>query len=138
MPSIVYDSMVDDMARGTIGFITDSFKVMLVDATYTPDKAVHVRRSDVTGEVAGVGYTAGGAGVTVTVGTDLALNRTDIELGAAQWPSATITAAGAVYYDSRGGPPEDDELVAYIAFGGDVVSVGGLFALELSTVRIQN
>jgi len=138
MPSLVYDSMVDDMARGAIAFDTDSFKVMLVDATYVPDKAGHTRRDDVTGEVTGVGYTVGGADVTVTVGTDLVLNRTDIGLGGAQWPAATITAAGAVYYDSRGGVSGEDELVAYIDFSGDVVSVGGLFALEPSTVRIQN
>jgi hypothetical protein len=136
--SIAYDSTVDDMAKGTIAFATDSFKVLLVTAAYTPDKAAHARRSDITGEVIGAGYTAGGAAAGVIVTTDLVEHHTDIALGGASWPTSTITAAGAVYYDSRGGPPEDDELVAYIDFGGDIISVSGNFALEPSTVRIQN
>lgn len=138
MPSIVYNSMVDLMAKGTIAFGSDSFKVLLVDSTYVPDKAAHTRRSDVTGEVNGIGYTAGGVAASVTVSTDVVADRTDIGLGGANWPAATVTAAGAVYYDSRGGAPEDDEVVAYIDFNGDVIAVGGLFALESSTVRIQN
>lgn len=138
MPSVIYDATVDGMAKGSIQFATDAFRVMLVTGAYLPDKAAHARRSDITGEVVGAGYTAGGAPAAVTVTTDLVENRTDIDLDGATWPASTITAAGAVYYDSRGGAPEDDELVAYIDFGGDVSSGSGLFTLQPSTLRIQN
>jgi hypothetical protein len=138
MPSIIYDSMVDAMASGSIAFATDSFKVLLVNATYTPDKAAHTRRSDINGEVIGDGYTAGGLSIGVVVTTDLVENHTDIALDGATWPASTITARGAVYYDSRGGAPGNDELICYIDFGADIVSSAGNFILEPSTVRIQN
>lgn len=137
MVSLVYDAAIDAMAAGTIAFAADTFRVMLVDATYAPNKATHATRGDVTGEVTGTGYTAGGASIAATV-TSAVDGQTDIGLAGAGWPVSTITARGAVYYDSRGGAASADELVAYIDFGGDIVSVAGLFSLQPSTVRIQN
>lgn len=138
MSSFVYDAAVDAMAKGQIAFAVDSFRVLLVTSAYAPDKAGHSRRSHVTGEAAGSGYTAGGAAAGVVVVTDLVAGQTDIEFDGADWPASTITARGAVYYDSRGGSASGDELVAYIDFGRNVVSVAGLFALQSSMVRITN
>lgn len=138
MASLIYDSTPDLMAKGTLAFAEDTFRVLLVTAAYTPDKATHTRRSDIVGEVMSDGYSSGGADIAVTVSTDTSLHRTDIALGGAEWPGSTITARGAVYYDSRGGAPEDDELVCYIDFLGDVTSIAGLFKLEPSAVRIAN
>jgi hypothetical protein len=138
VPSLVYDSMPDDMARGDIAFDTVDIRVMLVTSGYVADKAAHTRRSDITGEVSGTAYSPGGEPVAVTVTTDTVASRTDIALGGADWPASTITAAGAVYYVSRLGLPNNDELIAYIDFGGDIVSISGLFQLQPSTVRISN
>lgn len=144
MASIIYNSCLDDAARGLIDFDTDSFKVMLVNATYDviadeTKKDSHTKRSHATAnEIAGTGYSAGGASATVTVTKDTANNRVDIELGAASWPASTITAEGAVYYKSRGGADTADELVAYIDFGGPIISTNGTFSLSASTIRIQN
>lgn len=144
MTSIIYNSFWDDLARGLIDADTDTFKVMLVNATYDAvadetKKDSHLKRSSVTAnEISGTGYTAGGTAATVTVTKDTANNRVDIGLGAASWPTATITAEGAVYYKSRGGADTNDELVAYIDFGGPITSTAGTFALTASTVRIQN
>ena len=135
--SFVYDSGAEGLALGTVAFGIDNFKVLLVGSGYTPDKAAHTRRSDVTGEVAGAGYTAGGAAVTIVIDTT-GVSQTDIELGGASWPLSTISATGAVYYDSRGGDPENDELVAYIDFGGAISSLAGLFALQQSVIQIHN
>jgi hypothetical protein len=65
-------------------------------------------------------------------------DRVNISLGAISIPSATITAHAAVYYKHRGGASSADELVAYIDFGGDIVSTNGTFALSASTLRKQN
>lgn len=138
MTSFVYDAAVDGMAKGEIAFAVDSFRVLLVSGAYIPNKATHAKRSDVIGEVSGTGYTAGGKAIGVVVVTDLTENRTDISLDGADWPGSTITARGAVYYDNRGGAATDDELIAYIDFNSNVVSISGLFALQPSTVRISN
>jgi hypothetical protein len=138
MASLIYNSALDDMARGNIDFDTDTFKCMLVTSSYTPDKDTHLKRSSVTNEITGTGYTAGGAAATVTVTKDTTNDRIDISLGAVSWATATITAAAAVYYKSRGGASSADELVAYIDFGGNVVSTSGTFSLSASTLRLQN
>lgn len=138
MASIVFNSALDDLAKGAIDFDTDTFKAMLVTSTYSPNKDTHTKRSDVTNEVVGTGYTAGGMAATVTATKDTTNDREDISLGALSWNPATITARGAVYYKSRGGAASADELVAYIDFGADITSTAGNFAVTASTIRFQN
>lgn len=139
MASLIFNSCLDDLARGAIDFDTDSFKVMLVTATYAPDKDAHTKRSDVTNEVTGAGYTAGGVATTVTVTKDTANDREDIAFSNPSWPAATITARGAVIYKSRGGLASADELIAYVDFGADISSTGGTFAVSFtSPLRFQN
>jgi hypothetical protein len=138
MASLIYNSALDDEARALIDFDTDTFQCLLVTATYAPNKDTHTKRSDITNEVVGAGYSAGGTAATVTVTKDTANDRIDISLGAVSWPASTITARGAVYYKSRGGAASADELVAYIDFGADIISTNGTFSLTASTLRIQN
>lgn len=138
MASLIYSHALDNGARGTIDYDTDTFKVMLVTSAYTENKDTHEFRSDVTNEVSGAGYTAGGNTVTVTVTKDDANDRIDISLGGTTWPTSTITARKAVYYKSRGGAASADEIIAVNDFGSDVISTGGTFTLNASTLRIQN
>ena len=138
MASLVYNSAVDDMARGLIDFDSDTFKAMLVTSTYSPNKDTHDKRDDVTNEVAGTGYTAGGTTCAVTVTKDTANDKVTITLGSVSWSSSTITARGCVYYKSRGGASSADEIVAYNDFGGDVSTTGGTFSVAASTITLQN
>jgi hypothetical protein len=138
MASLIYNSCIDDMARGAIDFDTDTFKVMLVTSTYTPNKDTHDKRDDVTNEVSGTGYTAGGVASACTVTKDTANDKVTLSFAAVSWATATITARGAVYYKSRGGASSADELVAYVDFTGDVSSTGATFSLGSSTITLQN
>jgi len=138
MASLIFNSCLDDAFRAIIDFDTDTFKVLLTTSSYAADKDTHTKRSDVTNEVVGAGYTTGGAAATVTVTKDTANDRIDVSLGAASWSVATITARYAVYYKSRGGASSADELVAVIDFGSDITSTAGTFSLTASTLRIQN
>lgn len=138
MPSLIYNSAIDDMARGAIDFDTDTFKAMLVTSAYTPNKDTDLKRSDVTNEVTGTGYTAGGVTSAVTVTKDTANDRVTLQFAAVSWPSSTITARACVYYKSRGGASSADELVAYADFVSDVSSTGGTFSVTASTITLQN
>lgn len=138
MSSFIYNSCLDDAARGAIDFDTDTFKVLLVTSSYTANKDTHVKRSDVTNEVSGTGYTAGGNTVTSTVAKDTANDRITITFASTSWPTSTITAAGAVIYKSRGGAAGSDELVAFVNFGGNVISSGGTFSIGASVITLQN
>jgi hypothetical protein len=138
MASLIYNSAVDDMARGAIDFDTDTFKIMLVTSSYTANKDSHDKRDDVTNEVSGTGYTAGGATVACTVTKDTANDKVTLAFASTSWATATITARGAVIYKSRGGSSSADELVAYVDFGSDVSSTAATFTVGASTITLQN
>jgi len=138
MASLIYNSAVDDMARSAIDFDTDTFKVMLVTSSYTPNKDTHDKRDDVTNEVSGTGYTAGGVTSACTVTKDTANDRVTLSFAAVNWASSTITARAAVIYKSRGGASSADELVCYVDFGADVSSSSATFSLGSSVITLQN
>jgi hypothetical protein len=121
---------------GAIDFDTDTFNVMLVTSGYTEDKAAHSKRSSVTNEITGTGYTAGGQAIVPTITKDTTNHRTTIVFPQVTWPTSTLTARKAVYYKSRGGASSADELVAVDDFGSDVTTTAGTFTLNASTLHI--
>ena len=138
MASLIYNSCVDYVCKGSIDFDTDTFKMMLVTSSYTPSKS-HDFRDDVTNEVTGTGYTAGGNAATPTVTKDNVNNRVDISWSITSWTSSTITARAGVIYKSRGGASSADELIGYVDFGSDVSSSSGTFSVTItSPLRFQN
>lgn len=138
MASIIYNKFLYNLAAKGINVGTDSFKVMLVTSSYTPNVDTDNDRADVTNEVAnGNGYTTGGKSVDVTLTDDTANDQQDIVLPGTTWPTSTITARGAVYYLDTG-VAANDLLVAYIDFGSNIASTNATFTLTQSTITIQN
>ena len=136
--SLTYTSFYYDICTGAVDLDTDTFKMLLVTSSYTPDK-IHDKRNDITNEVSGTGYTAGGNAVTVTVAQDNTNSRVTIDFTVTSWTSSTITARGGVIYKSRGGASSADELVCYLDFGDDVSSSAGTFAvLVADPMVLQN
>ncbi len=138
MDTFVFNRLIEMWAKGQLDFDTDVIKVIMTTDAYVPDKDAHGFRNDVTNEVTGTGYTAGGNTVTVTVTRDDANDRVNIAFAATSWPAATITARKAVYYKSRGGASSADELILVKDFGANVVKVAQTFNLNALTMRIQN
>ena len=138
MADLIYNSAIDDMARGVIDFDTDTFKIMLVSSSYTPNKDTHDRRDDVTNEVTGTGYSTGGSTIACTVTKDTANDKVTLSFAATSWASSTITARAAVVYKSRGGASSADELVFYNDFDADVSTTNGTFTVAASTITLQN
>jgi hypothetical protein len=140
MASLIYNSAIYDAARGLIDYDTDTFKVMLVTSSYTPDKDTHTRRSDVTNEVGNSGtYASGGSVSAVTVTNVTASDNVTIAFASVNWTSATITARAAVIYKSRGGASSADELVAYVDFGSNITSTADTFTVTFSSpITYQN
>ena len=91
-----------------------------------------------TNEVVGTGYTAGGTALT---NIDPAISGTTafIDFADATWPSATITAAGAVIYNTTtDGGTSTTDAVAVISFGGDKTSTNGDFVIQFPTADASN
>lgn len=136
MADTIYTSFKRDIMNGAIDLDTDTIKVMLVTSSYTVS-AAHTKRSDITNEVSGTGYTAGGSAIgspTVTnVSTNGVFDGNDVA-----WTTSTITARGAVLYKSRGGASSADELICYLDFGTDKVSTAGTFTISWNASGILN
>ena len=112
---------------------SDTIKIMLVTSSYTPDFGAHDFKGDVSNEVSGTNYTAGGntlGSVTLTqTGGTIKFDAADTS-----WSSATITSArGAVIYDDT---ITDDPLIAYIDFGADFSSSNGTFTIAFNASGI--
>jgi len=139
MADVIYNSFKRDIMNGSIDLDTDTINVMLVTSTYTPDQDAHTKRSDITNEVSGTGYSAGGAalaGKAVTV--DNTDNEGVFDANDLTWSTSTITARGAVLYKARGGASSADELICYIDFGSDKSSTAGNFTLQWAAEGILN
>ena len=136
MASFAYNSVLTDLVNNDIDFGADSFKMMLVTSSYSASKATHDKRNDVTNEITGTGYTAGGNAVICSLSDDT--NKKILTFAAVSWPSASFTTAGAVIYKARGGASSLDELVLYLDFNGNVVSSGSTFNVSASVINLTN
>lgn len=138
MADLIFNSFFVEHASGAIDLDSDTFKLMLVTSGYTPVKT-HNRRDDVTNEVSGTGYTAGGATLgSVTLTQDDTNDQAVWDAADVTWASSTITARGAVLYKSRGGAASADELVKFFDFGSDQVSNNGNFTVQFNASGILN
>lgn len=129
------------MASGVFGLTLEKFfidtlgdsleaednNIMLVTDTFTPDFDTHDFRADVTNEVSGTGYTAGGKAYT---GTEITLSGGVLTFDAADvsWTSSTITARGSILYRTTGVAANDELFMAH-TFGSDVSSTSGTFTV---------
>jgi hypothetical protein len=87
-----------------IDFNTDVIKCALTTSAYTPAQDTHDFFNDVTNEVTGTGYTAGGTTLAnCTVGYTAGTNVLKFDADDAVWTTSTITARYAVVYDSSPG-----------------------------------
>jgi hypothetical protein len=136
MSTFSYDSYLDDVFRGSVT-ANDIYYVLLASSAYTPDQSADMKRADVTGEVAGIGYDAGGKQVVPVFVKDVNNHRLQITFPAVSWPASSIAARYAVYYKRRGGAASLDELVAVKDFGANVSTDTGTFALGAVTITIN-
>lgn len=139
MADVIYNAFKKYIMNGSIDLDTDTINVMLVTSTYTPDQDTHEYRDDITNEVSGTGYSAGGsalAGKTVTA--DNTDNEGVFDANDVSWSTSTITARGAVLYKARGGASSADELICYLDFGSDKISTAGTFTIAWNAEGILN
>ena len=133
MASLMYNSGLKKMWDGSIDLDTDTIKVALVTSSYTPDRDVHDFFDDITNEVVGTGYSAGGASLAnKAVNQNNTNDRAEFDADDAAWASSTITARAAVIYKSTG-VASTSPLIAYIDFGSNYTSTNGTFTIAWSS-----
>lgn len=105
-------------------------KVGMVEDGYTPDFNAHDFRNDITNEVAGTAYTAGGQVITATEIT-VAGGLLTFDAGDVAWAASTIPNAMAAYgYVGRGGASSADELLWLSDFVTAASTSAGTFTIQ--------
>jgi hypothetical protein len=113
-----------------------TFKIAL----YTSSATLGAATTDYTtsNEVVGTGYTAGGVTLT-NIDPTSSGTTAFVDFADATWPSATITAAGALIYNTTtDGGSGTTNAVAVISFGGDKTSTNGDFVVQFPAADASN
>ena len=110
-----------------------TIKVALVTSDYVADIDTHLNFEDITNEITGAGYVAGGiATLNRLVTVDLANDWSKFDADDAVWANSTLTARGAIVYLDTGNPA-DSTLIAFIDFIADKSSSAGDFIVQWHT-----
>lgn len=122
-----------DLLAGTQDFDTDTFKVALYTSSASLDAATTAYTT--SGEVPSTGnYTAGGNTLTVSVTPTSTGTTAFISFANTTWVASTITARGALIYNSS----KSNKAVAVLDFGFDKVSTDGDFTINWPTADASN
>lgn len=126
-----YGKFLQSLFNKEIDIDSDVLKVMLCTSSYTPDQDAHRYKSDITNEITGTGYTAGGVALTgVSMTYDAATNKLSFtSTSTPSWATSTITARYAVLYDSTPATDATRPLILYVDFGADVSSTTATFSV---------
>ena len=126
----LYGSFPAKLANGEVDWDTNTIKVALTTSSYTPNQDTHDYFDDITNQVVGTGYTAGGATLaSKTVNYDSGTNVTTFDAADVTWSTSTITARYAIIYRDTG-VTSTSPLIGYVDFDADVVSSGGDFTIQ--------
>ena len=135
--SLVTTSFKTQVLQGTHNFTAssgDTFKIAL----YTNSSSLAAGTATygdgtATNAVSGTGYSAGGN--TLTSVTPVADGTTAVcDFADTSWTSATITAYGALIYNSS----ESNKSVCVLNFGGDKTCTSGTFTIQFPTADASN
>jgi hypothetical protein len=125
MADLIYDSFKEYIGDGTIDLDGHTFKLMLCTSSYTPS-STHTQKSQVTNEVSGTGYTAGGATLQ-NVSWNRSGGTVTFDADNVTWANSTITARYGIIYDDDA---TNDELCVCLDFGEDKTSSNGNFTVN--------
>lgn len=118
----VCNSFKEEVLKGIHNVEGDIFKIALYEET--ADLSPTTTSYTPSGESNGAGYTAGGqdlSGAVVSLDDGVAI----VTFNDATWLSATISAAGALVYNSS----KDNRAVAVLDFNGTKASTNGDFTV---------
>lgn len=117
-------------AARRVDWDADTIKCALATSTYTPNQDTHNFFDDITNEVSGTGYTAGGVALTTSAPAyDATSNTLRLDASDAQWTTASFTARYAIVYKDTGSAATSP-LLGYVDFGGDETVSSGTFTIQ--------
>lgn len=130
----VYGKFALSRAKKLMDLSADGLKLMATTNSYVPDVDAHQFKSDVTNEVTGTGYTAGGKALTgVTLTYDAASNKLILDADDPTWTTLTVTGIRKlVLYDDTPSTDATKPLIGWIDLGADNSPAGVDFQVRFN------
>jgi hypothetical protein len=125
------NSFKTELLDGTHDLDTDTIKIALFTSSATLGASTTAYST--SNEVSGTGYTAGGntlAGAAISLSGSTAI----VDFTDTTWSSATITARGALIYNSS----KADRAIAVLDFSSDKSSTAGDFTVVFPAADASN
>jgi hypothetical protein len=125
------NSFKTELLGGTHDLDTDTIKIALFTSSASLDASTTAYST--SNEVSGTGYTAGGntlSGATISLSGSTAI----VDFTDTTWSSATITARGALIYNSS----KANRAIAVLDFGSDKSSTNGDFTVVFPAADASN
>lgn len=113
----------------------DVFKIALYSSAATLGEAT--TEYSATDEIAGTGYTAGGATLT-NVSPSSSSTTAFLDFADVVWAASTLTARGALIYNTTPGHTYSNAAVAVLDFGSDKSSSASNFTISFPSPDITN
>jgi hypothetical protein len=126
-----YTRAANDFATGIVSWVAANYNIIVVSNTYT-FSAAHNWRSDLTNEVSGTNYTAGGillASKTASAANPSVLTSNDVVI--AQSSGGFTLGRKYIVDKALGGNSNADPLFVYGAAGADFGNVAGALTLDV-------
>ncbi len=134
----LYDAFLANALGSTVAtgvpnvdWLSDAQHCTLHTSLYAVSKTAHDFVDDLTNEITGTGYTAGGvvlANKTLAITSSVIVGDADD----AVWAASTLTARFAVVSDRTPATAATQPLIGYQNFGADVSSSGGEYRVAWS------
>lgn len=128
MASGIYNRLKANLMNKEIDMEADTIKCMLLDNSHAFTATDNVIGDVSANEVAGAGYTAGGATLANKAVTQAATTKFDAD--DTEWTSASFTAYHAILWDDT---IATDDLICSIDFGGAKTVTAGTFTIQWHT-----
>jgi hypothetical protein len=128
--------MID--GSGAIVWSSATIKVAQTTSAWTPNQDTNHFFSDVTNEITGTGYTAGGATLGSKTSTyDTATDQIRLDAADTSWPTSTLTARRAVVWNDTAGASTTDPVIGWVDYGADVSTTNGTFQITWDATGIE-
>lgn len=119
------------MANKEADWDSDTVKTMLTTSTYVPNQDTHKYKSDVTNEITGTNYSAGGTTISpLTSAYTGGTNTWNLDGADAAWTSASFTCRIAPTYDGTPGTDATRPLLSYVDMGADQTVSSANFTIQ--------
>lgn len=105
-----YGVVLTSMARGKLKLDSDVIKAMLTTTSYTPNINAHQYKSDITNEIVGTGYVAGGK-VCGGIFVSFSALTMKVTAGNLSWPASSFLCRYLVLYDDSTGETDNEKIL---------------------------